>query len=181
MKDISYHILDIVQNSLQAGAEKVTIDLTRNSDTGVMVLKICDNGKGMSPEVVEKAIDPFYTSSVKKKVGLGLPLLRQNAELTGGTFSIESEVSLGTKVMAVFNFNHIDMIPMGDLGITFKTLIAANPSKDFVLTQMADDKEFIMDTAEIRNELEEISIDTKEILDFIAAMIRENQEVFTNN
>lgn len=181
MKDISYHILDIVQNSLQAGAEKITIDLTSDSNTGVMILKIIDNGRGMSTEVLEKAIDPFYTSSLKKKVGLGLPLLRQNAELTGGSFSIESVELQGTRVTAVFNYNHIDMIPMGDLGSTFRTLIAANPSKDFILTQVVDGKEFIMDTSEIRNELGEISIDSKEILDFIAAMIREQQEAFTNN
>lgn len=174
MKDISYHILDIVRNSIQAGAKRVDVELSADSLTGLFVLKISDNGCGMSAEMLKQVTDPFFTTSVTKKVGLGLPLLKQNAELTEGSFSIESVKDKGTIVTAVFNYFHIDMIPMGDLAMTFKTLIASNPDRDFVYRHLKNSVGFVLDTTDIRSQLGEVSITSREVLDFITDFIRDN-------
>jgi anti-sigma regulatory factor (Ser/Thr protein kinase) len=174
MKDISYHILDIVRNSLQAGAKRVDVELSTNSVTGRFVLKISDNGCGMSAEMLKQVTDPFFTTSVTKKVGLGLPLLKQHAELTEGSFSIESVKDKGTIVTAVFNSFHIDMIPIGDLAMTFKSLIASNPDRDFVYWHQKDSAGFVLDTTDIRSQLGEVNIASHEVLDYITDFIRDN-------
>ena len=98
MKDISFHILDIVQNSLHAGADKIVIEMIENTKEGTLTLTITDNGSGMDQRMVDQVTDPFFTSSTTKKVGLGLPLLKQNAEQTGGVFEVSSELNKGTVV-----------------------------------------------------------------------------------
>jgi len=172
MKDISYHILDIVQNSLHAGAEQIIVDVAEETKNGTLGLKIKDNGLGMTSDELKVATDPFYTTSVTKKVGLGLPLLKQNAELTGGTFHIKSVKNHGTVVFAEFISTNIDMIPMGDMALTFKTLIAMNPEKDITYRHKRDGQEFILDTAEIRRELGDIPLNTHEVLDYITNLIQ---------
>ncbi len=174
MKDLSYHILDIVRNSLNAGASVIETIITENSHTGVLALTIRDNGHGMSKNMVERASDPFFTTSVTKKVGLGIPLLKQNAELTGGTVTMESAKNQGTKVMAIFNSDHIDMIPRGDLALTFRNLISGNPDRDIIFRYRLDEDGFDLDTADIRRELEGINLNTREVLDHITEFIRDN-------
>jgi hypothetical protein len=174
MKDISFHILDIVQNSLHAGADKIIIELVEDTCEGTLQLTITDNGSGMDKQTVEHVTDPFFTSSTAKKVGLGLPLLKQNAEQTGGSFKVCSDLNIGTTVTAVFNTGHIDMIPEGDLAATMITLIAAEPLKNFIYRQEKDGEEFDVDTAAIRTELGDVDMSRSEVLEFIADFIRSN-------
>lgn len=180
MKDISYHIMDIVQNSLNAGAKTVRVDIVQDSSDGLLTLRIADNGRGMSVNLLRQVTDPFFTTSVTKKVGLGLPLLKQNAELTGGTFSIISEENKGTTVTAVFNSNHIDMIPIGDIAVTFKMLIAGYPDRDFVYNHRHNSRDFIMDTRVVRAELGEIPLNHADVLDYLAGFIDSNLKEFNN-
>ena len=180
MKDISYHIMDIVQNSLNAGATTVKVDILQDSSGGRLTLRIADNGRGMSGKLLRQVTDPFFTTSVTKKVGLGLPLLKQNAELTGGTFAITSEENNGTTVSAVFNSNHIDMIPMGDIALTFKMLIAAHPDRDFVYNHQYNDQGFSMDTRVVRAELGEISLNHADVLDYLSGFIYNNLKELKN-
>jgi hypothetical protein len=124
--------------------------------------------------MVDQVTDPFFTSSTTKKVGLGLPLLKQNAEQTGGKFNVSSEVNRGTVVTAVFNTRNIDMIPEGDLAATMRTLVASDPLKDFTFRQGKDGEEFELDTAEIRAELGDVDLSRREVLEFITEFIRSN-------
>ncbi len=172
MKDISYHMLDIVQNSLNAGASAVEISIKEQA--GLLTLVIKDNGSGMSEDLMNQVTDPFFTSSVTKKVGLGLPLLKQNAKLTGGSFHIASEKATGTTVTATFNTQHIDMIPYGDIAMSIRTLIACNPEKDFIYSHTKEREGFCMNTREIRDALDGISLKTPDVLDYIAQFINEN-------
>ena len=177
MKDISYHILDIVQNSLHAGADKIVIEMTEDTKAGTLKLTIADNGSGMDRRMVDHATDPFFTSSATKKVGLGLPLLKQNAEQTGGVFEVSSELNKGTVVTAVFNTHNIDMIPEGDLALTMRMLIASEPLKDFIYRQERDGEEFELNTANMREELGNIDLSRREVLEFITGFIRSGVRV----
>jgi hypothetical protein len=174
MKDLSFHILDIVQNSLHAGADKIVIEMIENTVTGTLKLKITDNGSGMDQGMVDQVTDPFFTSSTTKKVGLGLPLLKQNAEQTGGTFEVSSELQKGTVVSALFNTGNIDMIPEGDLAATMRTLIASEPLKDFIYRQEKDGEEFELNTAAMRAELGDVDLSRREVLEFITDFIQSN-------
>jgi hypothetical protein len=178
MKDISFHILDIVQNSLHAGADKIIIEMIENTKEGTLKLIITDNGSGMDQNMLKQVTDPFFTSSTTKKVGLGLPLLKQNAEQTGGAFEVSSELNKGTVVTAVFNTRNIDMIPEGDLASTMRTLIASEPLKNFTYRQEKDGEEFELDTAAMRDELGDIDLSHREVLEFITEFIRSNANAF---
>lgn len=79
MKDISLHIMDITQNSIVAGADKIRISLCVQGEPQVLILEIVDNGKGMDAEFIRKVTDPFKTSRTTRNVGLGIPLLVQAA------------------------------------------------------------------------------------------------------
>lgn len=176
MKDLSLHILDIVQNSIRAKATLVEIDISEHPEENKLIIRINDDGTGMSPEEVQKAIDPFYTSRTTRKVGLGLSLFKQNAEQTGGSLQIESEPGKGTKVTATFGLNHFDRPVMGDLTSVLLLLICAPDAVDYVFKHQTPAGEFILDTREIRQTLENVPISHPEIREFLKEMIVGNLE-----
>lgn len=125
MKDLSLHILDIAENSIKSGATKIVIKLIENSETLTLIVE--DNGKGMDEETKKKALSPFFSTKKTSKYGLGLPLLKQACEATQGKLILESQPQKGTKVTAIFNKNHIDMKPIGDLKTTLLVLQTTRP------------------------------------------------------
>ena len=178
MKDISLHILDIVQNSISANATMIEISIEECSKNNTYLLKIKDNGKGMTKEMAEKVLDPYVTSRTTRKVGLGLPLLMQNAERTGGHLMITSDLGKGTEVEALFVYNNIDRIPLGDMAGTIVLLASANPMIDFVYTHTVDDEKYIFDTREIKEVLDDVTINDVHIYKYLKEMINENlQEI----
>ena len=88
MKELSLNILDIAKNSVKAKASLIEISIIETEET--LTLKISDNGTGMTDEVMKTVSDPFYTTRTTRKVGMGIPLLKLVAELTGGSVSLES-------------------------------------------------------------------------------------------
>ena len=109
-------IADTAQNSIEAGARRVAVSLVEDGET--VAVEIVDDGKGMSDEVKRRVFDPFYTEAGKhdaRRVGLGLPILRQLCEECEGGLSLESEVGRGTTLKYHFNAKHIDLPPMGDI------------------------------------------------------------------
>ncbi len=177
MREISLHILDIVQNSLAAGAANVTISVKEDLDDDVLELIIEDNGCGMDEEKLKKVLDPFYTTRTTRKVGLGLSMLQANAEACGGELTIDSVPNKGTVVKAVFQHSHIDRVPLGDMVATLIALVAGYPEVDFLYSHSVDKKDFIFSTKEIRDVLEDTSLDHPEVLSWLKDYLseRENQ------
>lgn len=109
-------IIDCLQNSIEAGSGNIILDYLVDEDQIRTV--ITDNGKGMSSEQLAKVRDPFYTDGTKhkkRKVGLGIPFLIQAVNIADGSFSIESKEGSGTRLEFIFNKNHIDTPPEGDI------------------------------------------------------------------
>lgn len=176
MKDLSLHILDIVQNSIRAKAKLIGIEIAEHPGENQIAITVTDDGTGMSAEELQRAIDPFYTSRTTRKVGLGLSLFKQNAEQTGGGFEIESELMKGTRVRAVFGLNHLDRPVMGDLVGSLLILICSPGETDYVFKHQTPSGEFVLDTREIRQTLENVPIDHPEIRAFLKEMIEGNLE-----
>ncbi len=173
MLELSMNILDIVENSTRAGASLIKISVTEDSGANILRIEIADDGDGMEPDIVKRALDPFYTSKTVRRVGLGLPLLSHAAQITGGSFAIESKKGEGTTVTATFGYRHIDRQPLGDMPTTMTTMIAGNPGVDFIYTHRSDDKEYTLDTREIKNELENVPIGHPKVIQFIKENIRD--------
>ena len=144
MQDIASHIMDIVKNSIRANAGKVEILVGENPQLDSYVLSIKDNGDGMDSETLARITDPFYTSRKVRKVGLGIPLLKHNAEATGGNIEISSEKGKGTSVTANFTPSHIDMPPEGDVAGTIVLMLIANPNIELIYKHIYNNGEFII-------------------------------------
>ncbi len=117
-------IADLTQNATEAQATKITVELLETDKD--LTVYIRDNGKGMSPAVLQKAIDPFYTDGVKhpkRSIGLGIPFLIQTASDTGGFWDIQSKEGEGTTVTARFDLTNIDTPPMGDVPLLFRQIL----------------------------------------------------------
>jgi hypothetical protein len=176
MKDLSSHILDIVQNSVRAKARLIEIEMGERPDRNELAITISDDGKGMTPKEAERATDPFYTSRTTRKVGLGLSLFKQNAEMTGGSFHIESESGKGTKVTAVFGLRHVDRPVMGDLTGTLLLLICSPDGPEYVFQHQTPSGAFRLDTREIKQILDHVPLTNPDVRKFLKEMIQENLE-----
>lgn len=178
MKDLSLHILDIVQNSISAQATFIDITIKESHSDNTYSVRIKDNGIGMPQDMVDKVTDPYITSRTTRKVGLGLPLLKMNAERTGGRLKIISEVGKGTEVEALFIHDNIDRLPLGDMAATIAILASANPLIEFIYTHTVDGETYIFDTREIKEALEDVAINDIHIFKYLKEMINENlQEI----
>ena len=127
MKDLSSHMMDIVQNSIRAEASWIQIRICEDPEADLFLIEIQDNGCGMDEATLARVRDPFFTSRTVRKVGLGIPLLQQNAERTGGKVSIVSQPGQGTTLTARFGHSHLDRPPLGDVAETL-TLLAGRQS-----------------------------------------------------
>lgn len=171
MKQLSENILDIAMNSVRAGAALISVTLRETPP--LLSITIEDNGCGMSEEQVRRVTDPFFTTRTTRKVGLGLPFFKMEAEQTGGSFRIESKEKVGTRVNAVFDQSHIDALPLGDMPETVMTLVGSAPDRDMVFTHHSDRFEIRLDTRELRETLDEIPLDTPEVLLWIREYLAE--------
>ncbi|MGM0436761.1 MAG: ATP-binding protein [Bacillota bacterium] len=174
MKEISLHILDIVQNSIAAEAEKVEIIIIEKIDQNLLKIKINDDGTGMDRDQQKEVLDPFVTSRTTREVGLGLPFLKKAAENCNGKLKIDSKKEKGTKLEVEFQYDHIDRAPLGDIVGTIVSLIITNPQLDFIYKHIYNDKEFELNTEELKKEIEGLEINHPEIVDWINDYLEEN-------
>lgn len=173
-RDLSQHILDIAENSITAGATLLHIDIAEDFDEDTLTITVEDNGRGMAPEMLLRVTDPWVTTRTTRKVGLGIPFLKQTAEMCGGTFSITSTPGRGTTTRATFQHSHIDRPPLGDLVGTLLCIIVGSSQLDLVYRHQvadagsADRRSFVFDTRELREILgPEIPFSDPEVLGFI--------------
>jgi DNA mismatch repair ATPase MutL len=174
MKALALNILDIVQNSIRAKATEISITITESESSDLYRISVTDNGTGISDEIIDNVTDPFVTTRTKRRMGLGLPLLKYHAEMTGGSLEIESEQGKGTKVSASFSNHHIDRQPLGDIVGVLIISIAANPGIEFRYNHSTDKGEYDFSSAETKEYLEITSLCERELLEDLAEIICEN-------
>ena len=131
MEDLSLHILDVVENSIRAGARRVEVRLEEDKAENILRLFIIDDGSGMDQETVKIVSSPFYSSKEGKIFGLGISLLKQAALETEGDFKIDSKIGVGTEIKVEFKNDHPDMKPLGDITLTIRMLRLSHPDIDF--------------------------------------------------
>jgi two-component system sensor histidine kinase RegB len=90
----------IAGNAFDASPEGTSVTLRARVEAGQLEVEVEDRGTGMSPEVLERAIEPFFTTKPPGRgMGLGLFLVRSFAEQLGGYLSIRSTLGKGTTVL----------------------------------------------------------------------------------
>ncbi|MGD9056091.1 MAG: ATP-binding protein [Desulfobacterales bacterium] len=181
MRELSLHILDVVENGITAGGNCIWIQVEEDHQTDQLKIVIRDNGRGMPIEKLQNINDPFVTSRTTRRVGLGLSLLAAAAERCEGTMRVDTEPGKGTEVEATFQHSHIDRAPLGDMAATVTTLIIGNPGIDFVYSHRIDGEEFSLDTREIRAEMEDLSLSDPIVIHHLAESIRSSLKKLTSN
>ena len=184
MREIALHLLDIAENSAAAESHNIGIEVHEDLYQDQLFVSVTDDGRGMDAETARNVQDPFYTTRTTRKVGLGIPLLKLAAEQAEGTFSLQSEPGEGTKIEAVFCYSNIDRMPLGDLSSTFLTALISHPAIHWLFIYRVTDltgtsQEFILDDAELKSELGDLSLTEPEVLTFVRGMIEEGIEALT--
>lgn len=180
MNDLSMHILDIVQNSISAGATMVTLTVDESPAEDLLTIAVGDNGRGMTPEQVSRLADPFFTSRTTRRVGMGIPLLMDSARQSGGDVRIESEPGKGTEVTAVFGYSNIDRPPLGDVANALMLLVSSNPDLDFLFTYRYDGEVYLFNTADVREIFGEDALENLTIIRNLEKMIKDNMREIRN-
>ena len=174
MRELSLHIMDIIENGLGAGADLITLSIVEDKKKNWLKITITDNGSGIPEEMQEKVLDPFFTTRTTRRVGLGLSLIREASRRCNGEFNIKSKEGEGTEVSVSFELNHIDLAPMGNMASSLTALIMGNPDVDFVYTHEVDGNIFHLDTRQIREELEGLPLNHPEVIKYLASVIQES-------
>jgi len=174
MKELSLNILDIVQNSIRAKADEISIEIIELPSSDQYRIIIIDNGTGIPEEIIDTVTDPFVTTRTKRRMGLGLPLLKYHAELTGGNLAVKSGRCGGTEVKATFSCKHIDRQPLGDIAGVIVMLIASNENISFIYYHMTDKGEYIFSTDEVKEYLGVGTLADRILLDDLRSIINEN-------
>jgi len=143
-------IADTAQNSIEAGARSIKLSVAEDGKT--IAVRITDNGKGMDEATQARAFNPFYTEPGKhdkRKVGLGLPMLKQLCESTDGSVSLKSCKGEGTELSYSFSATHIDLPPMGDLADAVLMLFNYPGDFDLEFTHRKGDGEYSISRLEL--------------------------------
>lgn len=174
MKTLSDHILDIIQNSVRAGATLIEIMVEENKIHDICILKISDNGCGMDEKMVEQATKPFFTTRNSRKVGLGLSLLKQNAERANGKLIITSELNKGTAIKAFFQYSNVDRPETGDIWNTLFLTMLSNENLELIYEHKTSTGSFKFSSTEIKENIEGVSMHNAEIRNAVIDFIKSN-------
>jgi anti-sigma regulatory factor (Ser/Thr protein kinase) len=150
VRELSLHILDILENSLEAGASRIELEITEDHGANRLIICVIDNGRGMDAETLKRVSDPFFTTRKTRHVGLGIPLFQAAAQRCNGNLVVTSQPGVGTQVVADFQWDHIDRAPLGDMRNTLLSVLLAHGECTLRYRHQVDEREFAFDTAEMR-------------------------------
>jgi Histidine kinase-, DNA gyrase B-, and HSP90-like ATPase len=174
--ELSLHLLDVVQNSIEAGASRIEIKINEDLKADQLLIEVGDNGRGMSKDQVAKVLDPFYTTRKTRHVGLGVPLLLETCRRCEGDLKIFSQPGKGTTVQATFRHSHIDRPPLGDIpSILITVLLAENPV-DWLYIHRINEEAFQLDSSEIRKELEDVPLTHPKVRKWLLDYLKEGEK-----
>jgi len=174
MKELSMHILDIAMNSVKAEANLIEIKIEESIKNNFIKITIKDNGKGMSKEVLKHVTNPFFTTRTTRKVGLGIPMLKEACERCNGYLEINSELGVGTTVECVLERSNIDRAPIGNIGDTIMVIINSLNDCELIFTHDVDGKEFQISTAQIKEILDNVDINDSNVMLWLKDYVNEN-------
>jgi len=177
VRDLALHILDILQNAIEAGATRVILHIAEDPIGDRLTITIRDDGRGMDRVTLSRAVDPFFTSRTTRTVGLGLSLFAAAAERAGGHLRLLSLPGVGTEVGAFFQLSHLDRQPLGNMADTLLAFITSDQSIDFEYRHCTGDNVFQFSTADIRKEVGvEIPLTHPKVQQWLRAFLSEGEK-----
>jgi len=170
VKDLSHHLLDILENSATAGATAACI---RASWRGAWLdLEITDNGPGFPARVRADPTDAFATTRTDRPAGLGLTLLRAAAEKTGGGLEPGGLAGSGVLLRATFDLSHPDAQPLGELEDALCAAMLSWPGLELEVRIGPDHRE-VLDTRAVKERLDGVEIGNPRVQSFLRQLLKE--------
>ena len=184
MLELALHLLDLLQNTVEAGAAHVTLTIDEDIPADRLALTVADDGRGMDAATVARVTDPFYTTRTTRQVGVGLPLYAAAAERAAGGVTICSQPGLGTTITATFQLSHPDRQPLGDVAGTVLAFLLSERAPELryehrVRKTAASDgcRAFQFATADIQAELDGVPLTHPAVMSWLAAFLREGEDL----
>lgn len=191
MRELSLHILDVLQNAVEAGATAVELSIREDREADRLTIRVHDNGRGMDSETARRALDPFFTTRSTRHVGLGLPLFAAAASRCEGGLSLDSAPGQGTTIVADFRRSHWDRAPLGDMPGTLLAFLLGGSDTGPVPAESkqrgmhgetrlcyhhsVDGNAFEFDTGAMRAELGEIPFSHPQVREWLQDYIAEGE------
>ena len=104
---------------------------------------------------------------------MGIPLFKELCETCLGSFHIESQEGIGTRLTGTFEYDNIDRPPLGDIVETIYILVINDEDIDIVYNHLYNNKKFTFDTKEIKQILDGVSLKQIDVMIWIKDYIRE--------
>ena len=181
MDELSLNILDIAQNSIEADATLVEIDVEEDDSANTLLISVKDNGKGMDEEFLKTVENPFSTTRTTRKIGLGISFFKEAAEMTDGSLELISKPGVGTTITGIFTKDHVDRQPIGDITGTITALVSLNTDVDFEFRYKVNENEFLFSTREVKAMLgEDEELNKPAIISFLTEYINEHLNALYN-
>ncbi len=179
MNELALHIYDIVQNSVRANAENVWITINEDDTLNELKIIIRDDGSGMTQEVARQVRNPFYTTRTTRSVGLGISLFELAADQCNGFLSLNTELGVGTTLTAVFEKDHINRYPLGNMSETIYLLSLGDVN--IIYSHTINGKTFNYTKAEVLEILGEVPLTNIDVKVWIEDYIEQNLERLSGN
>ncbi|MBT9130740.1 MAG: Globin-coupled histidine kinase [candidate division WS2 bacterium] len=170
MKELALNILDLLENSAAAKAENIMLIIYENTDKIHIELK--DDGSGIDGNP-NRLLDPFY-SSKNKKIGLGLPFVKEIVTLCQGSMDIQGKPGSGTNISFNLPKGCIDLPPLGNIVSTIITFITLHPEINFKYEHVIGEKFSIFDSQEFKTMLEDVPINHPKVLKLLESYLENN-------
>ena len=175
MRELSLHILDVLENSVEAGATRIELTIVEDLPGDRLIIDVRDNGRGMDKEFVRNVLNPFVTTRTTRHVGLGLPLFAAAAQRSNGALTVESEKGKGTRLTATFQHSHIDRAPLGDLVGALMGILVSDRPCDLALRHEVYGRCYQFDTADVRRELGDVPLSHPKVREWLFDTLTEGE------
>ena len=185
MRELALHILDIVENAIDAKARRIDLSVVENLNEDTLWITVQDDGQGMDAEMVNRVRDPFFTTRSTRHVGLGIPLLAAAAERCAGRLDIQSAPGQGTTITATFQHSHIDRAPLGDMPGTLMCILLRGNRFDLRYTHRildgASDRTFELDSGQLLRELGDVPLSHPLVRQWLSEFVAQGESNLKEN
>jgi hypothetical protein len=185
MRELALHILDIVENSIDADAHRIDLIIVEDVNHDRLQITVQDDGRGMDAEMVKRVRDPFFTTRSTRHVGLGIPLFAAAAERCDGELSIHSVPGKGSTVSATFRHSHIDRAPLGDMAGTLMCILLRSERLDLRyehrILDGASERSFELDSGQLQRDLGNIPLSQPTVRRWLSEYIAQGERGLKEN
>ncbi|MBR1774500.1 MAG: ATP-binding protein [Bacteroidales bacterium] len=142
MQTLAHHLLDVMVNSLEAGATEIDVTIRESIEKNVFRFLVEDDGCGMDKKLVKMAAEKGITTKVGKDRGWGLYLLKTMTEECEGTFQLSSHAGKSTRMEWTVKHDSDKRKPLGDISGVIADFIYAHKDIDVRFTYATEEATF---------------------------------------